>query len=131
MKPTKPHTHTTPAEFFREFAGYSWNPSKGETPAQGRERCAQALADAEAQGTAAGLTAEWREDPDADTSFLKTRSEKENARFFYCEVRSADGEVRASLHGIHEDSRDELGARYYRRVVRAELFAEALAEVQS
>lgn len=134
MKPTKPRTFATPYAFFLARAGYSYNPAQGETREQGRRRCARALADAEARGTALGLTEEWSEDRDPDMSWMETDDytarDRECAEFYGCTVRDASGEVRASLWGIHEDTRDPLGARWYRRVVRAELFSEALAELE-
>ena len=120
--------------FFYRHAGFSWNLLAGETREEGRKRCARALADAEERGTAAGFVVEWEEDQDADTSWLETSDydddDRAAARFYSAVVRDAAGMVRASLGGIHCDARDRAGFERYRRVVRAELFAEALAAVE-
>ena len=118
--------------FFLSRAGFSWRPGK-ETREQGRRRCARELARAEERGTALGWSAQWAEDYYADRSWLDQEGydddDRENAEFYYCIVLDYDGAVLASLHGIHEDRRDPQGARDYRRVVRAELFDQALAEL--
>lgn len=132
MKPTKPRQFRTPYQFFLARAGYSYNPAT-ETKAEGRRKCARALAKAEARGMAAGFIDVWSVDPDPDRSYMDddasagyTRRDRECAEFVQCAILDANGACVASLHGIHEDIRDPLGARWSRRVVRAELFAEAL-----
>lgn len=133
MKKTREKNFHSAYAFFHACAGYSY--VAGETPEQGRDRCARALADAEERGTALELVDEWDADPDADDSFMDQDGwsdlDRRSAEFYACCVRDASGVVRASMGGIHEDVRDPVGARYYRRVVRAELFAEALAEIDS
>jgi hypothetical protein len=123
--------HSDAVRFFRTHAGSSYG--AGETPAQGRERCARALARAEREGTAFGWFVQWEQDYDADASWLDedcyTDEDRSNARLMSCYAYDADGACIGSLHSIHEDKRDEKGALRYRRVVRAELFSEALAEL--
>lgn len=65
-------TTARPAEFFHEHAGWSYDP-KTETPEQGRQRCAEALAKADAAlrsaidaGTARIL---WMHDDNPDLSW--------------------------------------------------------------
>jgi hypothetical protein len=132
VRRTKPQKFKDPEDFFYRRAGYGYDPAR-ESEEEGRRRGARALAEAEEVGTALGLTEEWEEDQDPDRSFMDqdgyTRRDRECAEFYACVVRDAEGVVRASLCGIHEDTRDPIGSRYYRRVVRAELFAEALAEI--
>lgn len=113
--------------FFLQHAGYCYDPAI-ETPIEGRRRCARALAEAERRGLELGLVAEWGDDPDPDASWLEDESlydaeDRDCARFSYC-VIEWQGKVLASLSGIHEDSRHSFDD--YRRVVRAELFQEAL-----
>jgi hypothetical protein len=117
-------------QFFLRHAGYCFDP-KTETEIQGRRRCAKALAEAERRGTELGLSIEWEDDRDADTSFLDQKDlfdddDRANARFHRAIVRDADGTVRAVLGGIHENVALD-GFRETMRVVRAELFSEALA----
>lgn len=115
--------------FFLEHAGYGYVPGE-ETEQEGKERCARVLADAEKRGTDLGLEIEFSPDPDADASFMDTEDYDDDDRYsaeFVCAlVRDAEGEIVASLGSIHEDARDRQGARNYRRVIRAELFSEAL-----
>lgn len=123
----------TPQErFFYTHAGYSYNPPT-ETKEQGRIRCAIALARAETEGLAAGLEAVWEADYDPDTSWL-TDEDRPHASFQVCHVYHNIDEARyrsvrplTSLWGIHED--DRYPCEPYRRVVRAELFAEALEKL--
>lgn len=119
--------HYNAVRFFRAHAGYSYG--AGETPEQGRERCARELAIAERDGTALGLTIRWELEECPDTSWIDDATDLEHARMMQASVYDANGTPLASLGGIHEDTRDEKGAMRYRRVVRAELFAEALSVV--
>lgn len=119
--------HSDAVRFFRAHAGFNYG--KGETAEQGRERCARALADAERDGTALGFTIEWAREDCPDTSWIDNEDDREHARMMQACVYDANGTPLALLGGIHEDTRDEKGALRYRRVVRAELFAEALSVV--
>ncbi len=116
-------TRQTAYAFFLRHAGWSYDPAK-ETSIEGRRRCARVLAEAEKEGTELGLVADWEPDDDPDASFL-SQEDLESARFHVCIIRDAEGYVLASLGGIHEDVRRE-GFEDYMRVVRAELFVEAL-----
>ncbi len=133
IQPTKPRRFRSAYEFFKVCAGFSYNPSKGETSEEGKRRCARALEDAEERGTALGWDAEWIEDPDPDVSWMDApdydADDKRCAEFYICRVHNGRGKILETLGGIHEDIRDPIGARYYRRVVRAELFAQALAKM--
>ena len=108
--------------FFAEHAGYCTPP--------GRMACAKALAVAENQGEALGLTVTWEYDGDADTSWMDKhdlrRLENGALEAFMAYVEGDGGEVLASLGGIflHVDSSSD------RRVYEAELYQEAIAEIK-
>lgn len=113
----------TPYRFFLTHAGYSWNPAT-ETKEEGRRRCAKALADAERRGMGAGLSFDWSID-EVDSSDW---SDEEPAYAQWkCVCRDANGKFVTSL-GVIDFGRD--GSPWdspYRRVVEAELAAEAIA----
>lgn len=122
---------TVSERFFWKHAGFNWD-AKHETKAEGRRRCAIALADAHATAARLGWEFEWFND-----EFLNHQKE-----FGYtpqtCECctlvdntepscydghgRPTGGRVLASLGCI-----DDADANY-RRVIEAELALEALAE---
>lgn len=115
--------------FFYRHAGWSRLPH--ETEEQGRMRGAKSLARAERDGIEAGLSCSFDPEPDPDPSFMDplrySDADRENATFVMATVYDVDGNVVASLSNIHEDARQSNRERDpYRRVVRAELFAEAL-----
>lgn len=103
--------------FFYEHAGWGYSPGE-ETPEQGRERGAKALAEAEAWAKREGVEFRWDDDFGIDhvAEFDCYDTEPET-----CEVCVAyiDGCVVASL-GCIDDADDN-----YRRVVMAELADEA------
>lgn len=103
-------------QFFYNNAGYSYDPAT-ETPEQGRQRCAQALAAAEAWAQAEGMTVQWADDWADPHGHEETPESCEQATLY-----DADGFVVASLGCIDDVDPD------YRRVVEAELAAEAKAE---
>jgi hypothetical protein len=117
MKPTR---KLTPDEaFFFRNAGYSHRPD--ETPAMGRTRCAISLAAAELVFMRSNATCEWVDDVDGAYD-----AKHDGFRFETCEgcrIRSADGYVLTSLWSILDAS------DAYRRVVRAELASECLAQL--
>ena len=98
--------------FFMEHAGYATPP--------GRAVCAASLARAEEHAEAAGLTFEWLWDADADLSWMDEAEAAREHEVLGCIVRGPDGEHLASLWGIVDADAG------YRRVVEAELAAEAL-----
>jgi hypothetical protein len=127
-------------KFFREHAGYSTPP--------GRAKCAMDLARAEARGKAEGLKVTWNDEDmpwdgdceapavhayatvlhpdhaDADTTSIAVRFP------YYDRKDGTTGRVPfvlASLGGIGMDSCHDP----YKRVVEAELFAEALDELDA
>lgn len=115
----------TPNElFFFEQAGYSYDPKK-ETAEQGRIRCAKELAQAEEYAANLNWRVEWQDDWDIgnhrdcygeDSAYSdREPSTCECARLF-----DDDDNVLAALGCI--DDAD----RAYRRVIEAELAAEAL-----
>jgi hypothetical protein len=116
------------AAFFMKNAGFSWNP-RIETEGEGRQRCAEELAAAEMWSANALCVIEWREDGDADRSFLPD----DDCRPLYrCILTLPDGRT-ASLGSIDlgPDGFDTKGAgagRSYARIVVAELALELMAE---
>ena len=98
----------TPAEqfFFDNAAGYSYDP-KAETPEQGRTRCAQRLAAAEAEADRRGWWVEWTDDGDED-----------GAPRWCALLRDSGSAVLGSLGGL------DVCDGPYARVVAAELAAD-------
>ena len=97
----------TPAEqFFFDNAGYSYDP-KTETPEQGRAKCAQRLAEAEAEADRRGWWVEWTDD-----------GEEDGAQRWCALLRDSGSAVLGSLGGL------DVCAGPYTRVVAAELAAD-------
>lgn len=115
---------TQAEQFFFDNAGYSYGP--GETPEQGKLRCAQAMAKAELDGREAGLSFQWRED-DRDSSDWS--DERPAWKQYVCACYGPDGAVLASLHGIDFGRDGTPESSSYRRVVEAELASEALTRI--
>lgn len=108
--------------FFFTHASFSYFPGK-ETPTDGRLRCARELAAAERNGRVAGLSFEWHVD-DVDSS--EWSDEKPAYVQWACICHDAEGEAVASLGCIDFGRDGEPWSDPYRRVVEAELAAEAL-----
>lgn len=113
------------AEFFYMHAGWSYRPEE-ETAEQGRRRTARELAEAERAAHQHGWVCTWGDDwtvgshvKEYGTAAYETEPETCEVA---CLVDGAD-QVLASL-GCVDDASDE-----YRRVIAAELAAEALAEI--
>lgn len=84
-----------------------------------RSACALRMARAEDAAQHLDWVYEWEEDIDRDLSWMDA-AERENEHEVLCVIlRSADGEVLASLGGIVDADRD------YRRIIEAELALEA------
>jgi hypothetical protein len=122
-----PFKARTPESFFWKHAGYSYNPTAGETPEQGRRACAVALAAAERAGSDAGLSFDWMIDPDVDSSDWS--DDPEPWRQWVCLCRDMDGAVVASLGAIDFGRDGEPLGSDYRRVVEAELASEATTKI--
>ena len=99
-----------PAEqfFFDNAAGYSYDP-KAETPEQGRAKCAQRLAAAEAEADRRGWWVEWADD-----------DEEDGAPRWCALLRDSGSAVLGALGGL--DGCDGP----YARVVAADLAADVL-----
>ncbi len=114
-------TQLTQAErFFYDRAAYCHG--AGETPEQGRIRCARALAAAEEWALDEGYSFEWQQD-ELDSS--EWSDDPEPWPQYVCLMHAPDGPVCDSLGGV-DFGRD--GSPYgdgYRRVVEAELALEA------
>lgn len=115
MKPSK-----QAVDFFHANAGYSWNP-KTETQAQGRRRCAKALALAELQASNAGVSFEWSID-DVDSSDFT--DEKPAWALWFCVARLPDGERIGSCGGVDFGRDGEPWGNNYRRVCEAEIVSD-------
>ena len=95
-------------EFFVENAGYSYNP-KTETPEEGQRRTAMALAEAEREGSDAGLSFSWDVDEEYSDGLL-----------WVCICRSVKGEVLAVFRmpqlgsGARSIIRDQVSLTAYR-----------------
>lgn len=113
--------------FFKRHAGYSIAP--GETREQGRLRCARALADAEARGRDAGLSFEWSVDPDSDSS--DWCDEMPTWQVWQCYAHDESGAVVAYMGAVDFGRDGSPHSDPYRRVVEAELAAEALSRANS
>src|SRR5882724_235445 len=115
-------TKMTNAErFFWTNAGFSYDP-KTETRAQGRRKCARLLAEAEVWAENIGLRFLWEYDDCPDLSFMTETEQLEPHEVLVCIARYPDGAIAGSLCGIVDADAD------YRRVVEAELAAEARVE---
>ena len=110
--------------FFRKHVGFSYDP-KRETPTQGRRRCAQELAKAEAAASEQGISFVWEADVDGCIGCdcgsrdcgCSTGTPHE---VLGCIAYALDGTQLGSLWGICEPSRE------YKRVIEAELALEAI-----
>lgn len=98
--------------FFLEHAGYATPP--------GRAACAASLARAEEQAQGAGLRFEWVADEYPDLSWMDEAEAARDYEVLGCVVCDPAGQHLASLWGIVDADAN------YRRVVEAELAAEAL-----
>lgn len=110
--------------FFYQNAGYAYD-SKTETPEQGRLRCAKELAAAEAIGQRLGYAFEWEFDECPDLSWMSDEEREQDHEVMCCRIPDPQNRrfSLASLCGITDaDSK-------YRRVIEAELAAEAIAEL--
>ena len=112
----------TPYAFFYAKAGYSYDPIT-ETKAQGRARCAKALARAEAMARDAGLRCVWSIDPDIDASEFGD----ENYPLYQCFLVRGEDEILQSLGGIDFGETGQPWGDSYARVVEAELALEHFA----
>jgi hypothetical protein len=107
-------------QFFYDHAGTSYDPAT-ETPEEGRVRGARALAAAELHRLSADWYVVWSEDPEPFDDDVHDGSEQGYIATLY----DRDGNDLANLGQIDADEHSP-----YRRVVEAELTAEALAEAE-
>jgi len=109
--------------FFYVHAGWSYGP--GETPDEGRQRCARELAIAERKARAAGLSFDWEVDPEGTSAdWSDERPEWEQ---YMCTAYDANGDAVAYLGAVDFGRDGSPHSDPYRRVVEAELASEALA----
>jgi len=128
-------THTKSAvQFFHEHAGYSWNPTQGETQEHGHERTARELATAE-QWAREKLEYIWQPDPCADSSEFHDGPVYGLWECIAVWAPWSDYEgdyvYAASLHAIDFGPDGCPWSDPYKRVVEAELAIEGMASVES
>lgn len=104
--------------FFHEHAGFSYDP-KSETQEQGRNRCAQELAQAEEDGRDAGLSFDWSVDQEAT-------EEADGYIHWLCVCRDVGGHVIGSLGAVDFGTDGDPWDQPERRVVEASLALDAL-----
>lgn len=104
----------TPYEFFHQWAAWSYDP-KAETSEQGKARCAQLHANAEAWARDAGVRFQWVRDPDCDRSGIE-----HNGPLWLCMAWKGP-ECIASLGCVDLGEHGEPWGDPYARVVEAEL----------
>lgn len=117
--------HAKAVAFFKEHAGYSYNP-KTQTPEQGRLECACALADAEL--SAAEFNFHWGIDPDVDSSEFS--DEEPSWNLWECIMRNEAGDILGALCGIDLGRHGHPETDPYARVVQAEIAEEYFNEVK-
>lgn len=100
---------TNATAFFLKHAGWSYGPQT-----EGRARCAEQLAAAEAWASSEGYMIEWRPDDSSD-----------EPGDWGCALHDPDGQVVESLWGIGFESGEPWGEPYA-RVVAAELALQAM-----
>ena len=113
--------------FFLEHGGYSYKPDV-ETADEGRARCAETNARAEAYAAANGWEFTWEDDWSVGDHFREYGEAYADGGPQTCEacvLRDADGTVLESLYCIDDASRE------YRRVIQAELASSALHAIES
>jgi hypothetical protein len=124
-KEAKARKHLTVDQFFfHQNARYSYD-SMTDTPEQGRLRCSKELADAETIGQRLGYVFEWEFDEGPDSSWMSDEEREHDHEGLCCRIPAPETTRHslASLWGITDpDSR-------YRRVIEAELAAEAIADL--
>lgn len=110
----------TAYQFFKKHAGFSYG--TGETPEQGRRRCARELAAAERAAADAGVEFLWEQDDTTNEEWEGA----EGAPFYYTWVCIArvDGETFASCGGIDFGRDREPWGDPYKRVMEAQLACE-------
>lgn len=102
--------------FFYNEAGYSCDPLK-ETPVEGRLRCANELATAEARASEGGCCFEWKLDG-LDSS--EWSDDEPATPTWECIMREADGSISESCGGIDFGDGEPWG-NPYKRVTEAQL----------
>jgi hypothetical protein len=116
----------TAVKFFHEHAGFSHGPD--ETPEQGRQSYAEALAAAEDWAWREGYTSRWEVDPDIDSSDFSDESPP--YALWSCDIGALDepGSGLQSLGGIDLGRDGHPDSTPYARVVQAELALELYRE---
>lgn len=109
----------TAYHFFYTNAGWSYDPAV-ETKAQGRARCAKALARAEARALDSGLRYVWHVDSNASSRDFCDK----DYPLWACMLVRGESEILESLGGIDFGENGQPWGDPYKRVVEAELALE-------
>lgn len=125
---TGPFKPGTPAAFFYEWAGYSWDP-RTETMEQGRARGASELADAERIAREAGASFAWSIDDTCDSSSWSDDPDPWDQ--WQLIVYGPDGEVLTSLGCVDFGRDGEPWGDPHRRVFEAESALEVLDQLRA
>lgn len=115
--------------FFYEHAGWSYDPVK-ETSDEGKLRCAQALADAEAKAASAGVQFRWEQDDITNREHGAIHSKKVAEYYLWQCCAYHEGEVIGSLSAVDFGADGEPWGEPYARVVQAEIVSEWQATAQ-
>lgn len=115
---------TNDEKFFFEHAGFSYDP-KTETPEQGKLRCAQELAKAEAWARNNDVAFRWSVDEDCDSSSFSNK--RPRWQLWQC-AAYRDGEFATSIGAVDFGRDRDPWMDPYRRVIEAELAAEIMKE---
>lgn len=121
--------YQSPYHFFKTYAGFSYDP-KTQTPEQGKHETATKLAQAERDGSDAGLTFEWSLDGMDSIEWIEPGKNGGKGRkpwgTWQCICKDEEGKIIASLYGIDFGRDGQPWGEPYRRVVEAELAMEGL-----
>lgn len=118
--------------FFKTHAGFCYDP-KTETPEQGKQRCARALAEAEQWAKSHGVIFDWSQDELTNRDWTD-----EGPEYHAWQVLARHGDDCASLGGVDFGHKGDEGNEYadavepwgqpYARVVEAELALELMKQ---
>jgi hypothetical protein len=109
-------------EFFYQHAPWGYRPT--ETPETGRQRCAKALAEAEAYATDAGYRFRWEIDHDLTSEDFC--DDPNPWCLWICYMLDPEGTVVANLGGVDFGRDVEPWGNPYARVVEAELASDLI-----
>lgn len=118
-----PHRLDCAAGFFYRHSGWQWDPAT-ETSDQGRRRCAETSANAEAYASHVGRHVEWQRDPDAGRADAGT--EWADWPHYEAVLLDSEGEILASLGSVMFAEGLDFRDDPYARCVAADLAYDAV-----